>query len=98
MLLQYPMGKISDALDRRKAILIVVVLVLVLSILITIPSSQTLYILLIFIIFLWRINVHYLSFKHYLYPRLFTQQNTVAATQGLLLAYSIGSTTGPLSA
>lgn len=62
-----PHGKISDALNRRKAILIVVVLVLVLSILITIPSSQTLYILLIFIIFLRQINVHYLSFKHYLF-------------------------------
>lgn len=53
MLLQYPVGKLSDALDRRKVILGVVALVLALSILITTPLSHASFYIINFVIFLW---------------------------------------------
>lgn len=98
MLLQYPVGKVSDALDRLKVILIVVGLVLVLSILITTPLSHKVYTLLILLFLfggltftLYPLSITYaLDFLH--------SKDTVAATQGLLLAYSIGATIGPLLA
>ncbi|AIT64007.1 MFS transporter [Coxiella burnetii] len=96
MLLQYPVGKLSDALDRRKVILGVVALVLALSILITTPLSHALFILLILLFFFGGLTftIYPLSISYAL--DYLQSKDTVAATQGLLLAYSVGATFGPL--
>ena len=98
MLLQYPIGKLSDALDRRKVILAVVAFVLALSILISTPLSHTLCILLILLFFFGGLTftIYPLSISYTL--DYLQSKDTISATQGLLLAYSIGATIGPLSA
>ena len=98
MLLQYPVGKLSDALDRRKVILAVVTFVLALSILISTPLSHALFILLILLFFFGGLTftIYPLSISYTL--DYLQSKDTISATQGLLLAYSIGATIGPLSA
>ena len=98
MLFQYPIGKISDIFNRRTVILTVTLFTLLVSALIITPLSHWHFtqLLLLFLFGGFTFTIYPLSIS-YACDHL-AGKDIVAATQGLLLAYSIGATVGPLLA
>lgn len=97
MLLQYPMGKISDLFDRRKILIILTASIAVFSVLMILFSLTT-YLNLFIIgcaIFGGIVHILYpLSISHVC--DYVEQEDIVATTQSLLLSYGIGATLGPV--
>ncbi|MDF2868423.1 MAG: superfamily transporter [Gammaproteobacteria bacterium] len=96
--LQYPIGHVSDRLDRRYVLMIVYWLTLgtSLSLLLLGGSLKFLFAILTFTLGGFAFVLYPLAISHacdYLTPK-----DIVAATGGLLLAYGIGATLGPLIA
>ncbi len=98
MVLQYPIGKLSDAFDRRIILLIVSLLALVICFLTLTPWIQVPGVLLALLFFFGGLTftIYPLAIS-YTCDRMH-QKDTVAATQGLLLAYSVGASAGPFLA
>lgn len=98
MLLQYPVGHLSDIFDRRLIIAIISGATAILSLLI-IPAlgfSKSLFMILAFIFGGCTFTLYPICISHscdYL-----ESEDIVAATGGLLLSYGIGATLGPLIA
>jgi MFS family permease len=98
MLLQYPIGRISDKLDRRKVLMVVYGLTCIISLGLLLVGGQfkVLFAVLSFALGGFAFVLYPLAISHacdYL-----TAKDIVAATGGLLLAYGIGATVGPLIA
>ncbi|MBL4648073.1 MAG: MFS transporter [Gammaproteobacteria bacterium] len=99
MALQYPVGRLSDFIGRRKVLIAVSALLLLSALTIMLIADQFFYWFLFMGIFFggFAFTLYPLSISHscdYLQSR----QDIVGATQGLLLAYSIGATVGPMIA
>lgn len=99
MLLQYPLGRLSDRVDRRRILAALGIGLLLLSLLMLLASQLPWSTLRATTIFLFG----GLAFS--LYPISLSQacdeltpEQMVSANQGMLLAYSLGSMTGPLLA
>ncbi|OGO94065.1 MAG: MFS transporter [Coxiella sp. RIFCSPHIGHO2_12_FULL_44_14] len=97
MALQYPVGRLSDYIERRVVLIIICVLALVLSLaVITFFKHHVMSYVVFFLFGGMTFTLYPLSISHacdQLAPK-----DIVAGTQGLLLAYSIGATLGPLIA
>jgi len=98
LVLQWPIGHISDYIDRRKILLIVGLLTTATSILIAIFDAYNIYLLfgLVFLFGGFSFTLYPLSISHtcdHLEPKDF-----VAATGGLMIAYGLGAIIGPLIA
>lgn len=98
LVLQWPLGIISDHLDRRKVILISSVVTVILAVIIAILNNFIPLLLLI-------LSGLFGGFSFALYPLCISHacdsvdhKDIVAATGGLLLAYSLGAIIGPLIA
>ena len=98
MLLQYPIGKLSDIFERRIILLAVTIASLIVSFLVISPLMYQPWVLpsLLFVFGGLTFTLYPLCIS-YTCDRM-EQKDTVAATQGLLLAYSIGAALGPLMA
>lgn len=98
MLLQYPVGHLSDLFNRRHALLFITIATLILSVLMMISAffSHTLFIGLAFIFGGFAFTLYPLSLSYAC--DYIDNKKIVAATSGLLLAYGIGATLGPLVA
>jgi len=98
LVLQWPIGHVSDFIDRRKILLIAGFLTTIISILIAILDSYNIYLLfgLVFLFGGFSFTLYPLCISHtcdHLDPKDF-----VAATGGLMLAYGFGAIIGPLIA
>ena len=98
MALQYPIGHLSDFLDRRKMLIAVTALNCLISIIIMIVAYhfEIGFLVCCFILGGLSFVIYPLSISHacdYLEAK-----DIVAASQGLLLAYGVGATIGPLIA
>lgn len=98
MLLQYPIGKLSDVLERRLVLIYVAIATICISLVVIFFKTET-----PFIFFFLMLFVGGLTFT--LYPisishacDSFSSKDMVAGTQSLLLAYSIGAMIGPFVA
>lgn len=98
MLLQYPIGKLSDILARRLVLIYVAIATICISLLVILFKADT-----PFVFFFLMLFVGGLTFT--LYPisishacDSFSPKDMVAGTQSLLLAYSIGAMVGPFVA
>lgn len=98
MALQYPVGKFSDNFDRRKVFFWVSVLATLTAAIIGLFSHHSLNIFL-------AASFLFGGFTFTLYPLAVSlacdnvaQRDLIAATQGLLLAYGVGATIGPIIA
>lgn len=97
-LLQYPIGRISDRYDRRHVLMVICWLTLITSLGLVVLGGNLKFLFAVFIFILggFTFVLYPLAISHacdYLPP-----QDIVAATGGLLLAYGIGATLGPLIA
>jgi len=97
MLLQYPVGKLSDRIDRRLTVIIICLLAIICSVLLM-YTIKSYYVSLLLVTLLG-------GFATTIYPVCISYacdsldtKNIVAGIQGLLLAYSLGSTLGPFVA
>lgn len=97
-ILQYPIGHVSDKLDRRKVLMVIYWLTLLASLGLLLIGGH---LKVIFAILTFALG----GFAFVLYPLAIshacdylTAKDIVAATGGLLLAYGIGATAGPLLA
>jgi len=95
MVLQYPMGKFSDYFDRRKMILLICLAIsgASLALMFTTGVNLNLFILLCIIFGGFTFTLYPLSISHTC--DFVSQDDIVAATQGLLLSYGIGAILGP---
>lgn len=99
MLLQYPVGHLSDHLGRRKVLVFLGIACMILSVCLILTAKVELRYYFIAFAFLFggfSFTIYPLSISHacdYLGGK-----DIVAATGGLLLAYGIGATAGPLIA
>ncbi len=98
MAMQYPVGKLSDNFDRRKILLVVAVLATLTAAAIMLFTHNSLNRLLAF-------GFLFGGFTFTLYPLGVSlacdkvkRKDLIAATQGLLLAYGLGATIGPMLA
>ena len=96
MALQYPVGRISDYVERRKVLVVISLVSLIISILLMLSAYDfhLLFLILAFIFGGVSFTLYPLSISHacdYLQG-----SDIVAATQGLLLANGLGSIVGPL--
>lgn len=98
MALQWPIGKISDVYNRRNVLIYISLFLLLTNVVIIAVSQEFRY---VFITLLFLLG----GFSFTLYPLSVSHacdyvegKDIVAATQGLLLAYGIGATAGPLLA
>jgi MFS family permease len=97
MFLQYPIGILSDYMDRRKILLWLSILIVLISLLLLFVFHwQSIIMLVIFIFGGLTFTLYPVSISHAC-DHLATK-DIVAGTQGLLLAYSIGATLGPIFA
>lgn len=98
MALQYPVGKLSDHFDRRQIIIILCLLIVMISAIIMFSVRQ--YLLLLgaafFIFGGLTFTLYPVSISHACDS--LDSKDITAATQGLMLSYSIGATVGPLLA
>jgi MFS family permease len=97
MLLQYPVGKLSDRIDRRLTVIIICFLAIVCSVLLMYNIKSYYLSLLLITIFGGFATTIYPVCISYACDTLDTE-NITAGIQGLLLSYSIGSTLGPFIA
>ncbi len=98
MLLQYPIGKLSDIFNRRIILFVVTLISLGVSLVVLTPLRDHAFILLTLLFLFGGLTfTMYPLCISYTCDRM-KQKDTVAATQGLLLAYSVGATLGPLMA
>ena len=99
MLLQYPIGRLSDKFDRRLMMVFVCSLVTLMSLLLIMAikiDSYPLELIALLLLGGMTFTLYPLSISHacdQLEP-----EDLVAGTQGLLLVYSIGATLGPIFA
>lgn len=94
MALQYPVGKISDYVDRRNVLIAISLLTIVISLSINILFHwQWAALIAIFIFGGLTFTLYPVSISHAC--DLLLPNEIVAGTQGLLLAYSLGATIGP---
>lgn len=96
MFIQYPIGRVSDKVDRRKVLMLVSFATLLVSLLLgaTAYFTQLLFLLMAFIFGGISFTLYPVSISHacdYL-----ESKDIVAAIQGLLLANGIGSIIGPI--
>lgn len=99
MLLQYPVGHLSDHMDRRKVMLLLAVACAALSICLMVSAygpSHWLFMGFAFLLGGFSFTIYPLSISHAC--DFLGGKDIVAATGGLLLAYGIGATVGPLVA
>ncbi len=97
MCLQYPLGRLSDTIERRKIIIaIAAVIALCCTVLIITPMQLSLVALLLFLIGGATFVVYPISISHAC-DSIETHDIT-AATQGLLIFYGLGAVLGPLLA
>lgn len=99
MLLQYPVGHLSDHMDRRKVLIFLALACLILSLCLMVSVeavTRTYFFVFVFLLGGFSFTLYPLSISHacdYL-----EKKDIVAATGGLLLAYGIGATIGPFIA
>lgn len=97
MALQYPVGKISDFFDRRLVLIIinlsVIVCSTILSFMVAVPYIG---VLIVFVLGGLTFTIYPLSITYGC--ESLESEDIVAGSQGLLLAYSIGASAGPLLA
>ncbi len=99
MLLQYPIGRLSDKFDRRLMMIFVCSLVTIMSLMLIMAikmDSYTLELIALLLLGGMTFTLYPLSISHacdQLEP-----EDLVAGTQGLLLIYSVGATLGPVFA
>lgn len=97
MILQFPIGKLSDRIERRLVLLILAIFTAAVSILFIFGSySIHLAYLLSFILGGLSFTLYPVSISHACDS--LNAKDIVSGTQGLLLAYSIGATIGPFIA
>ncbi|NKB46635.1 MAG: MFS transporter [Legionellales bacterium] len=97
MLLQYPIGRLSDYLGRRSVLIGICLMILTLSILIILVSDQwTLVAVLLFLFGGFSFTIYPVSIT--MACDVLTDRQIVPATQGLVFVYSLGSISGPLLA
>ncbi len=97
MLLQYPVGKLSDRIDRRLTVIIICFLAIICSIFMMYNIKSYYLSLLLITLFGGFATTIYPVCISYACDALDTK-NIVAGIQGLLLSYGIGSTIGPFIA
>lgn len=97
MLLQYPAGKLSDRIDRRLTVIIICFLAIICSFLLMYFMKSYYLSLVLITLFGGFSTTIYPVCISYACDSLDTK-NIVAGIQGLLLAYSLGSTLGPFVA
>ena len=97
LILQWPMGKISDGKDRRKFMLVVAILLIIISTLISIYKSNIYFFLILTIIFGGLIALMYPLGVAYTNDYL-NQDELLSATSGLVIAYGLGAVLGPFLA
>lgn len=97
MILQFPIGRLSDLIERRLVLLLLAILTAVVALLFIVGSYS------IYLAYLLSFVLGGLSFT--LYPVSISHacdsldaKDIVSGTQGLLLAYSVGATIGPFIA
>jgi MFS family permease len=97
MLLQYPIGRLSDHFDRRLMMVFVCILIILTSVLLITAikvDSYPLQLLSLLLLGGATFALYPLSISHACDQ--LDNDDLVAGTQGLLLIYSVGSTIGPL--
>lgn len=98
MALQYPVGHLSDLINRRKMLLIVTLICIGLSsmMLVISPNQHMIYYPALFLLGGFTFTLYPLGVSYacdYFHPN-----DIVGGTQGLLLAYSMGAAIGPIGA
>lgn len=98
MALQYPVGKYSDQVDRRKVLSLLVLATLVTSVLAPICAHyfKGAFLVMCFLLGGFTFTIYPISISHtcdHLKPK-----DTLAATQSLVLAYGAGAASGPFIA
>lgn len=98
VLLQFPIGWISDHFDRRKMLVILCLLLIAISLIIIIMDVIPKYILygLMFALGGISFSLYPVSMSHTCDP--LKPEDIVTATQGLMLSFSLGAVSGPLLA
>ena len=97
LILQWPMGKLSDGKDRRKFMLGVAVLLIIISTLISLLNSNIYFFLTLAVIFGGLIALMYPLGVAYTNDYL-SKDELLSATSGLVIAYGIGAIVGPFLA
>jgi len=97
LILQWPMGKLSDGKDRRKFMLGVAILLIIISTLLSVLNSNIYFFLILAIIFGGLIALMYPLGVAYTNDYL-EQDELLSATSGLVIAYGIGAILGPFFA
>ncbi|WED42809.1 MFS transporter [Legionella cardiaca] len=96
MLLQYPIGRLSDQVERGTVLIILVTSTIVVSIALMIGKSSSLFLSLMTLFGGLTFTLYPISISHAC--DVLNEQDIVAGTQSLLLAYSIGAMGGPFIA
>lgn len=98
MALQYPIGKLSDKFNRRKVLMSVALLLTITALVILLYAHRSLNTFMVF-------GFLFGGFTFTIYPLgvslacdKVNPKDLIAATQGLLLAYGVGATIGPMIA
>ena len=97
MLLQYPLGKLSDLIERRSVLILIAAATIAVSVMVLIAHETPGLFFMLILIFggltfaLYPVSVSYAC-------DTIETRDLVMATQGLLLAYSVGAMIGPLIA
>jgi MFS family permease len=97
MALQYPIGRLSDKLDRRLMILFMCVLTIISSLALMMATSSNAYGLQLVTLFVLggaTFTLYPLSISHACDH--LESEDIIAGTQSLLLVYSVGATLGPI--
>ena len=97
MILQYPVGKLSDLIERRLVVILICVLSIITSLLLMRSVLPYPLLLIAITLFGGLITTIYPICISYACDNL-DNHNIVAGIQGLLLSYSIGATLGPFIA
>lgn len=97
MALQYPVGRLSDIIERRSVLILICVLTILTSLALIFGAQfWWLSALMLFLFGGFVFTMYPLSISHACDS--LAHKDIVAGTQGLLLAYSVGATLGPLFA